>query len=60
MSQSANCSTTMPQVYSSMKCALDLLNQYETIQKMSTGSAELDSLIDGMQEGLFYLFYSTA
>jgi len=42
-----------------MKCALDFLNQYETIQKMSTGSAELDSLIDGMQESLFYLFYST-
>lgn len=49
----------MPPAYSAMKCALDLLNQYDTIQKMSTGSAELDSLIDGMQEGLFYLFYST-
>ena len=24
---------------------------------MTTGSAELDSLIDGIQEGLFYLFY---
>jgi hypothetical protein len=24
---------------------------------MSTGSADLDSLIDGIQEGLFYLFY---
>ena len=50
----------MPRVYSAMNCALDLLNQYDTIQKMSTGSAELDSLIDGMQEGLFYLFYSTS
>jgi Rad51 len=59
MSQFENCSITMPQVYSAMNCALDLLNQYDTIQKMSTGSSELDSLIDGMQEGLFYLFYST-
>jgi hypothetical protein len=24
---------------------------------MTTGSADLDSLIDGIQEGLFYLFY---
>ena len=59
MSQSMNYSIAMPQAYSAMKCALDLLNQYETVQKMTTGSAELDSLIDGMQEGLFYLFYST-
>jgi hypothetical protein len=59
MAQSANGSITMPPAYSTMKCALDLLNQYDTIQKMSTGSAELDSLIDGMQESLFYLFYST-
>ena len=59
MSQSTNYSITLPPAYSTMKCALDLLNQYETIQKMTTASAELDSLIDGMQEGLFYLFYST-
>jgi hypothetical protein len=26
---------------------------------MSTGSAEIDSLIDGVQEGSFYLFYSS-
>jgi hypothetical protein len=44
--------------FSDMKCALDLLNQYYTTQKMSTGSAEIDSLIDGVQEGSFYLFYS--
>jgi hypothetical protein len=25
--------------------------------KMTTGSAELDSLIDSIQEGQFYLFY---
>jgi hypothetical protein len=42
-----------------MKCALDLLNQYGTVQKMSSGSAEIDSLIDGVQEGSFYLFYSS-
>ena len=49
----------MPRIYSEMKSALDLLDQYNSIQKMSTGSAELDSLIDGLQQGLFYLFYST-
>jgi hypothetical protein len=49
----------MPRVYSEMKSALDLLDQYNNIHKMSTGSAELDSLIDGLQQGLFYLFYST-
>jgi hypothetical protein len=42
-----------------MRSALDLLSQYESIEKMSTGSAEIDWLIDGMQESLFYLFYST-
>jgi hypothetical protein len=42
-----------------MKCALDLLDQCGT-QKMSTGSAEIDSLIDGIQEGSFYLFYSSS
>lgn len=41
-----------------MKCALDLLDQCCTLQKMSTGSAEIDSLIDGVQENSFYLFYS--
>ena len=43
---------------SEMKCALDLLDQCGTLQKMSSGSAEIDSLIDGIQESLFYLFYS--
>jgi Rad51 protein len=42
-----------------MQSGLHLLDRHENVQKMSTGSAELDSLIDGMQEGLFYLFYST-
>jgi hypothetical protein len=42
-----------------MKCALDLLDQCGTLQKMSSGSAEIDSLIDGIQESSFYLFYSS-
>ena len=42
-----------------MKCALNLLDQCGTLQKMSTGSAEIDSLIDGIQESSFYLFYSS-
>jgi hypothetical protein len=45
--------------FSAMKCALDLLDQQNTIQKMSSGSAEIDGLVDGLQESLFYLFYST-
>src|SRR5918994_5626698 len=53
-------SYSMVQTYiSEMKCALDLLDQFGTIQKMSTGSAEIDSLIDGIQESSFYLFYSS-
>jgi len=64
MSQSSQQSTndhpsTFLKYFSDMKCALDLLNQYYATQKMSTGSAEIDSLIDGVQEGSFYLFYST-
>ena len=45
--------------FTDMKCALDLLDQQDTLQKMSTGSAEIDSLIDGIQENSFYLFYSS-
>jgi RecA/RadA recombinase len=60
MSQSTNLSSSTFQTYvSEMKCALDLLDQYGTLQKMSTGSAEIDSLIDGVQESSFYLFYSS-
>jgi Rad51 len=60
MSQSTNLSASTFQTYvSEMKCALDLLDQYGTLQKMSSGSAEIDSLIDGVQEGSFYLFYSS-
>jgi hypothetical protein len=42
-----------------MQFALDLLSEHASVQKMSTGSAEIDWLIDGIQESLFYLFYST-
>jgi RecA/RadA recombinase len=44
--------------FNDMKCALDLLDRLDT-QKMSTGSAEIDSLIDGIQESSFYLIYSS-
>jgi hypothetical protein len=42
-----------------MRSALDLLTQHASVKKMSSGSAEIDWLIDGIQESLFYLFYST-
>jgi RecA/RadA recombinase len=52
--------SSMFQTYiTDLKCALDLLAQYDSLQKMSTGSAEIDSLIDGIQESSFYLFYSS-
>jgi hypothetical protein len=58
MTQSANSNSS--QVYfSAMKCALDLLNQQNTKRKMSSGCIEIDGLIDGLEEGLFYLFYSS-
>src|SRR5918996_91492 len=56
MSSSSSTSVTY---ISEMKCALDLLDQYSALQKMSTGSSEIDSLIDGIQAGSFYLFYSS-
>ena len=40
-----------------MKSALDHFSSQGHCLKMTTGSGELDSLIDGIQEGLFYLFY---
>src|SRR5918996_3487979 len=53
-------SSSMVQTYiSEMKCALDILDQLGALQKMSTGSGEIDSLIDGIQAGSFYLFYSS-
>ena len=40
-----------------MKSALEHYSNQGNCLKMTTGSGELDSLIDGIQEGLFYLFY---
>lgn len=40
-----------------MQSALEQYNTQGNCLKMSTGSGELDSLIDGIQEGLIYLFY---
>ena len=40
-----------------MHTALEQFNEHRSCLKMSTGSADLDSLIDGIQEGIFYLFY---
>src|SRR5919205_714831 len=37
--------------------ALEQFNEHRNTLKMTTGSSNLDSLIDGIQEGLFYLFY---
>ena len=37
--------------------ALEQFNEHRNTLKMTTGSSDLDSLIDGIQEGLFYLFY---
>src|SRR5918995_4787958 len=51
--------STFQTYFADMKCALDLLDQYGTLQKMSTGLAEIDSLIDGIQESSFYLFYGS-
>ena len=40
-----------------MQSAFDQFNEHRNTLKMTTGSAELDSLIDSIQEGQFYLFY---
>jgi hypothetical protein len=40
-----------------MQSAFDHFNEHRNTLKMTIGSAELDSLIDGIQEGQFYLFY---
>ena len=40
-----------------IQSALDHYNEHRTTLKMTTGSADLDSLIDAIQEGMFYLFY---
>ena len=40
-----------------MQSALEHYNEHRTTLRMTTGSAELDSLTDAIEEGLFYLFY---
>ncbi|HET7391447.1 MAG TPA: hypothetical protein VFJ51_11530 [Nitrososphaeraceae archaeon] len=49
--------TQSAQVSFEMHSALEKFNEHRNTQKMTTGSADLDSLIDGIQEGIFYLFY---
>lgn len=45
------------QVSFEIHSALEQFNEHRSTLKMTTGSADLDSLIDGIQEGLFYLLY---
>jgi hypothetical protein len=40
-----------------MQSALEHYNEHKSTLKMTTGSSHLDSLIDAIQEGSFYLFY---
>src|SRR5215204_7466363 len=40
-----------------MQSALEHYNEQRATLKMTTGSSDLDSLIDAIEEGLFYLFY---
>jgi Rad51 protein len=40
-----------------MQSAFEQFNEYRNTLKMTTGSPELDTLIDSIQEGQIYLFY---
>ncbi|MGA9172162.1 MAG: hypothetical protein WBZ20_18645, partial [Nitrososphaeraceae archaeon] len=51
--------TTSNQISFEMHSALEQFNEHRNTLKMTTGSADLDSLIDGIQEGMFYLFYGS-
>ena len=51
--------TMLNQISFEMQSALEHFNEHRNTLKMTTGSAELDSLIDGIQEGIFYLFYGS-
>lgn len=42
-----------------MQTAYEHFNEHRNTLKMTTGSANLDSLIDSIQEGQFYLFYGS-
>jgi hypothetical protein len=43
-----------------MQSAFEHYNEHKTTLKMTTGSADFDSLIDAIQEGMFYLFYGNS
>ena len=43
-----------------MQSALERYNEHRITLKMTTGSSDLDSLIDAIQEGIFYLFYGNS
>ena len=45
------------QVSFEMHSALEKFNEHRNTLKMTTGSADLDSIVDSIQEGIFYLFY---
>jgi len=47
----------MAQSLLQMQSAFDHFNEARSTRKMTTGSAELDSLIDSIHEDQFYLFY---
>ena len=59
MSIHTTITTMLNQISFEMHSALEHFNEHRNTLKMTTGSAELDSLIDGIQEGIFYLFYGT-
>jgi RecA/RadA recombinase len=42
-----------------LQSAFEHFNEYRSALKMTTGSPELDSIIDSIQQGQFYLFYGT-
>ena len=42
-----------------LQSAFEHFNDYRSTMKMTTGSSELDSIIDSIQQGQFYLFYGT-
>jgi hypothetical protein len=46
-------------IVSAYVTAYEHFNEHRSILKMTTGSASLDSLIDSIQEGQFYLFYGS-
>jgi len=46
-----------PPLLLQMQSAFDHFNECRSTLRMTTGSAGLDSLIDSVQEGQFYLFY---